>query len=230
MKRVCVILQARLNSERCPQKMIRPFAGTTLFDIACSKLSKLNTHSIFGNIVSIHEPELFQIANKYPNISFFYRSYESANCDNGLTNIYEWWDQLPFTHAIMFNPCLPFLSLDTIQKFIDDFIESDTDGCFGVISKKDYFWNTKGDMLNEWPTGQDLLNTKAVDTTYQAAHALYAGKLEDIGRGIWMGDWRENPPVLYSLNEEECLDIDYEWQFKMLEQLYANEEFRSRYV
>jgi spore coat polysaccharide biosynthesis protein SpsF (cytidylyltransferase family) len=31
---VLVIVQARLNSERVPQKMIRPFHDTTLFEIA----------------------------------------------------------------------------------------------------------------------------------------------------------------------------------------------------
>ena len=30
---VCVIVQARMGSERVPGKMIKPFAGTTIMDI-----------------------------------------------------------------------------------------------------------------------------------------------------------------------------------------------------
>ena len=37
---VCVIVQARLGSQRIPKKMIKPFAGSTLLDILFSKLTK----------------------------------------------------------------------------------------------------------------------------------------------------------------------------------------------
>ena len=37
---VAVIVQARLSSERCPQKMIRPFADKTLTQITCEKILK----------------------------------------------------------------------------------------------------------------------------------------------------------------------------------------------
>ena len=35
---VCVLVQARLGSQRVPGKMLRPFAGTTLIDILFKKL------------------------------------------------------------------------------------------------------------------------------------------------------------------------------------------------
>ena len=37
---ILFIVQARVNSERAPQKMIRPFAGTNLFDIALKKIKQ----------------------------------------------------------------------------------------------------------------------------------------------------------------------------------------------
>ena len=30
---ICFIVQARLNSQRVPQKMIKPFAGSNLFEL-----------------------------------------------------------------------------------------------------------------------------------------------------------------------------------------------------
>ena len=31
------------------------------------------------------------------------------------------------------------------------------------------------------------MNTKLVEKTYEAAHVLYAGKMDTIGNDIWMG-------------------------------------------
>ena len=33
MKKICIIVQARLSSTRIPRKMIKPFGNTTLLDI-----------------------------------------------------------------------------------------------------------------------------------------------------------------------------------------------------
>ena len=70
---ICFIVQARLNSERVPQKMIKPFVGTTLTDLV---LQKLITSMIPNNQIylSAHEQELINIGNKYP-INIWKRSY-----------------------------------------------------------------------------------------------------------------------------------------------------------
>ena len=56
IKDVLVVVQARLNSERVPQKMIRPFNDTSLFEIAIKKIlaSKLIPKDNF--YVSVYEP------------------------------------------------------------------------------------------------------------------------------------------------------------------------------
>jgi CMP-N-acetylneuraminic acid synthetase len=55
----------------------------------------------------------------------------------------------------------------------------------------------------------------------EAAHCLYAGRMDLIERGIWMGKFTSsNDPVLYRMKEEECFDIDYAWQFELAEALY----------
>ena len=67
------------------------------------------------------------------------------------------------------------------------------------------------------------MNTKTVQITYEAAHCLYAGHLDKIGEQVWMGDFSSNGSIeLFPMNEEEVLDIDYEWQFKLCESLWKN--------
>jgi len=207
--------------------MNRCFAGTTLFDIACRKLQILTKDYNIPTIVSVYEPELVNIAEKYNQVNIFNRSKASSECDNGVDVMFEWWSclaQWGFKRVIMFNACMPFLKVETIKSFYDECVKDDLECAFGVIPLKDYFWNTEGTMLNKWPEGQDLFNTKAVGVTYKAAHALYCGLTAPIGDGVWMCKLPKESHKLekFPVNEQECLDIDYEWQFKALEELYRS--------
>jgi len=75
-------------------------------------------------------------------------------------------------------------------------------------------------MLNKWPKGEDVMNTKKVEPTLVAAHCLYASSLNLIKEGKWMGNFTPGSPELYPVPEEETFDIDEEWQFKVAEILY----------
>lgn len=213
---ICVIVQARLGSERIPNKMLKSFAGTTLFEniintIQNTKLAKNNFY------VSVFEQELKDIANN-KNIKIFHRSKKSAESEGiNIKEIYEWWNKLPFEYVILVNGCNPFLKPETIDKFILQYINSNNDGMFGVISKKNYFWNRNGNLLTPWPN-TEVMNTKRVGDTYEAAHCLYASRLDIIGKGNWMGDL--NDIVLYPMDNFEVFDIDYQWQFDMSEEMY----------
>ena len=218
---IAIIIQARLGSQRVPQKMIRPFAGTTLTDIALKKVKQCKTFP-FGNFyLSAWEPELKQIA--YDNsVNIYNRSEASAKSEGTpMTEMYEWWNKLPHTYGILINACAPFLKPETIDSFVLEYANSNSDGMFGVIEKKNYFWNGQGNILT--PLSEAVMNTKTVQTTYEAAHCLYAGRLDKIGQGIWMGDFNTPGDIeLFPMEEKEVLDIDYEWQFKMCEKLYED--------
>ena len=215
---VAVLIQARLSSQRCVRKMIRPFAETTLMDIILKKLekSKIPNKNVW---CSVHETELKTLCSNYP-FNVFERSEESAMSEGTpLTEIYEWWDKLPHKNVVLINACCPFVTVDTIDSFFEDYLKSDSDGMFAVMEKKNYFWDQDGTFLT--PLTEDVMNTKTAKIIKEAAHCLYAGSLENIGRGIWMGDFNVPGEIeLWSIPEEECLDIDYEWQFNMCESLY----------
>ena len=92
---ICVLVQARLGSQRVPQKMIRPFAGTTLMDICLEKLSASSYIPSENIISSVYEPELVEISERYP-VQIFNRSEQSANSEGTpMTEMYEWWDKIP---------------------------------------------------------------------------------------------------------------------------------------
>ena len=82
------------------------------------------------------------------------------------------------------------------------------------------------DVLNKF-FGDDkylaTLESKFVETCYEAAHSLYAGTMEDIQKEIYMGSFKKpNDPKFFIMDEIECFDIDWPWQFEIAEKLYLN--------
>ena len=188
---ICLIVQARLGSQRCPNKMIRPFANSTLTDIAIDKVLGSNSEG------------------------------------TPMTEIFEWWDKLPYKYVLMLNACCSLLTTETVDSFIKHYLQTDSDGLFGVIEKKNYFWNTNGELITPWPDGEAILNTKMVGTTLEAAHCLYAGSMPALGENVWMGDYTLNNPELFVVPEEETFDVDYEWQFGIAETLYKAKQSKQ---
>ena len=191
-----------------------------MFELILSKLLKSKIIPKQNIIASVYENELKQIANNL-NINIYNRSYESANNDNSLQKIYEWHDKIPFKYVIKVNGCSPLLKIETIDSFTQQFIKQKEENLFGVIETKDYYWNKNGKLITPWPKNQTIMNTKAVETTYKAAHVLYASKIDLIKDNKFMGNFQKEQGIkLYPINELECFDIDYEWQFKMGEKLF----------
>ena len=219
---VCILVQARLSSQRCNRKMIRPFAETTLMDICLKKLvdSKIPNKNIW---VSVYEDELIELCKKYP-INIFYRSRKSAMSEGTpMTDMYEWWDKIDYKNVVFINACAPFLKKETIENFFYDYLKTRNNGMFGVIEKKNYFWDKNNTFLT--PLKEAVMNTKTADPIKEAAHCLYASSLKSIGQGIWMGRFNVQDEItLWSMKEEETLDIDYEWQFKRYELIYRSEK------
>jgi len=216
---ILFICQARLESQRVPRKMIRPFCGTTLIDILIRKVKQSSMIPFENLYLSVCDDELINIGNKH-NVNIFKRSRESALAENSIQLIYEWHDKLPYKYIILLSACNPLLSVQTIDDFVKAYISNDKGGMFGVISKKQYFWDENGKMISSWPLHQKIMNTKTMNITYEAGHCLYASKMDIIKNGYWMDDKLPPEPELFVMEEMEAFDIDYEWQFTLGERLY----------
>jgi spore coat polysaccharide biosynthesis protein SpsF len=87
IKDVCVLIQARLGSQRVPGKMLRPFAGTTLVDILFEKLKKSSVIPKENIYFSAYEEELKDVGKKH-GINIFNRSKESAFSEGELNMLF----------------------------------------------------------------------------------------------------------------------------------------------
>ena len=216
-KDLCIVIQSRLSSERLPAKMLKPLGDTNLFQLAIRKVKESGI-PMEDFYVSVYEPELIEVALG-EQVNIFERTKESATAESEVGTMFEWYNKLPYKHVMMINPCLPFLKPETIKKFYDTFKISGVVSMFAVTKKKNYYWNADYELVTPWPDGQELLNTKAVEHTYEAAHALYGSPMDLIGEGKFMGDhegnWKRGNPILMPIEEEEAFDIDYPWQFEL---------------
>jgi len=175
--------------------------------------------------LSVMDNELIEIAKKY-KVNYFIRSEESTQEPVTLPKVFEWHNRLPYKYFIIINACNPILKIETIDKFVSQFLESNSRGQFGVFEKKTFLFNNEGVMINKF-FGDDkylaTLETKFVETCYEAAHSLYAGTMEDIGKEIYMGSFKKpKDPEFFIMEEIECFDIDWPWQFEIAEKLYLN--------
>lgn len=215
---ICILVQARMGSQRVSRKMLRPFADTTLMDILFNKLTKSTVLPKSNIYLSAYEDELIDVGKKH-GIQIFHRSRESAYAETDMKLIYEWHDRLPFKYVVLISACNPLLTIETIDNFLQKFIESDREGAFAVFEKKTYYWDQQGKPITDWQ-GASIMNTKNVQPVYEAAHCLYASRLDIISEGYWMDTNYPPQPELFVMQELEAFDIDYEWQFKLGEQLF----------
>ena len=227
LNKICFILQARVNSSRLPGKMIKPFAGTSLIEIAIDKLKK----STFPNdniILSVNDPELIDIASRN-NIKIYNRSKNSTRNDDvnpfTLTEVLEWWDKLDYEYYMLMNACNPLIEIETLNSFIEDFISTPSDGLFTVVEHKRFFYKSDGSIFQKFHGNEDqkiTFNTKFVEPIYSGG-PLRGGKLSDIGKNVYIGSFKEkNNPLMTIYPSDQYIDIDYDWEFKTAEQLYIN--------
>ena len=141
---VAIVIQARLSSQRIPQKMIRPFAGTTLTDIFLEKVKQCKSFPMRNFYFSAYEDQLIEKASKH-HVNVFKRSKESAMSEGTpMSLMYEWHDKLPHKYVILINACVPFLKPSTIDSFVEAYLQTEKTGLFAVMEKKNYFWNNDG--------------------------------------------------------------------------------------
>lgn len=226
---ICVIIQARKNSTRVPNKMLKPFADLTLFEIAVKKVLMADSIPNKNFYLSIMDDEFFEIAHRL-GVNTHERSLKSVKEPVELKDVFEWqnWLSKRYKYFILINACNPILHIKTINRFFKEFIESSSNGMFGVFEKKTFLFDSNHNMMNDF-YGDDkylaTLETKFVETTYEAAHSLYAGKIDDLKNNVYMGTFKEKGnPDFFVMDEIECFDIDWPFQFEVAEVMYKNKK------
>jgi CMP-N-acetylneuraminic acid synthetase len=215
---ICFIVQARLDSKRMPKKMAKEFCGKTLLDITIEKLVDSKVIPNSNVYISLYDEELKQISSRY-DVNIFNRSKNSVSESKEPRVVSEWCWMLPHKYFVTINACAPLLKIETIERFVTDYLHSESENMFAVFQKKNLIWDGDKNLIVKYPGS---LDTKLIDIVYEAAHCLYAGSKEQMSNNIYLGNFTKNNPELWVMDELESFDIDYQWQFDVAEILYKN--------
>ncbi len=215
MKTITIYTNARTSSHRCKNKLLRPFANTTLIDIALKRLKTLSEK--YNVIFAAHEDLLIEKAQQY-DVPFYRRSYKSSVAEDNIQDVYEVMGGLESEYVAFFNPCCPFVSVERISEAVDTFLSSDSLSLACVSKAREWMFFQDGNIVLDMST----YNTKTCDYLWQVTHALniYPRKRFFYDGIIWKGV--PNDPELFELNRLESMDVDYEDEFYACEQMYKN--------
>ncbi len=170
MKSVSVVTNARIKSTRIPQKMTRAFDDTTLIEIALKKLNKMD---FFENrFLAVAEKELMEYAKPYNNVEILKRDEEAvAKGVHSQIVTFGHYLNIPSDYVFVFNPCLPFITIDTIRKAFDYFQNTDFPSYTASVPTRDWIFDSKGNSL----TNKDpkFASTMAGEVFYKGAHAFH---------------------------------------------------------
>ena len=221
MKKISAIINARLNSSRMKNKMIRPFYDTDLLEIA---LEKLNQLSYFDHrFIAIAEESLINKASKYRNIEVLKRNKESVESGPHHPMItFEHYTRVPTEYFFVINSCAAFLSLDSIRKAYDIFQETDYRAYISAVETRDWIFDLQGKPLTH-RNPNTFQNTSDGEVYLRATHAFYIANRnyfsENDGK-LW--DLKINDPYLIRMPLEESFDVDTELDFEVSELVYKN--------
>lgn len=211
---VAVFLNVRMQSRRCPGKMLRPFAESTLLDICLEKIDGLGwPRTWFG----AWEEPLLERAGRYPRLAVYRRSRESALSDSDPHRIFEILNAIDTPHVMWVNPCAPMLRVETLAAALDFFLAGEQRSLTAVRALGGWFYSADGRPLND--TGGNV-DTMLSTPIFQVAHAFHIYDRRRMLEGGRPWPNTGGDPYLFQIPEAEAHDIDTEEEFETVEYLY----------
>lgn len=179
-----------------------------MFDICCQKLQYIT--SVYGipTYVLICDEPLIKIANKYPKVIIKYREKSTVEAEGPLQFIYKDILDVAEDYLVFLNPCLIFLSCETIVNKIKEFNDSNKEYGTTVKQFKNWLWdNNKAVNYIDYKR----LTTKEITPLLQCAHCFHIFNKNNF---IEDGYMLKEDLCLLEIPEEETIDIDTKEEYE----------------
>jgi len=203
LKHVGIFVPARLSSQRLPNKQTLPIGDTCMFEICCKKLDYIKSYYGLNTYVLVCDKELIDIAKKYPNVQIIIRHPATAEAETPLRFIFKDILGVPEKYLMFLNPCLIFLTPQTIISSIGQFLASKKE--YGTSVKRFQNWLWDKDINVKTDIDYQKLTTKEIDPLYQAAHCFHIFNKELFKLDGYM---LKDDLALIEIPEEQTIDID----------------------
>lgn len=219
MRPITAVINARLQSSRTKSKMVRPYCGTDLLEIALEKLDGLDFFE--HRYLAVAEEELACKADRYPNVEVLHRKQEAvAPGPHPPLTTFEHYTRIPTEYFFVINSCAAFLSVDTIRHAYDVFQETDYRSYIAVERTRDWLFSAEGEALTHRDPG-GFQNTSDGDYFLRATHAFYIANRDYFAANdgqLWT--LQRDDPYLIEMPGQEAIDVDTDLEFEVSEYLY----------
>lgn len=213
------VIQARMGSERCKNKMLRDFAGSNLITLALEKYSRPT--EAFKLYFAAYEDELLSIGGNF-NCELIKRKKDSVESEK-IEVIMNYLAEIEEESVIFINPCHVFLKLETIERAVAEFKKKQAISMTAVVKSHTWYYFMDGRAINFLdPTN---INTKMTEPVYEVTHAFHIFNRRRFLEHHYFWTHQKNDPVFFETAEIEAIDIDTELDFIKAESLYLRERF-----
>ncbi len=217
MKTISAVINARKGSTRLENKLLRPFAKSSLIEIA---LSKLNSMDFFENrYLAVAESDFINLLDNYPNVSHLPRKQEAVKKGiNPLNITFAHYLNVDSDYVFVFNPCLPCITLETIKSAYDYFQKSNYQSYTSVIPTGDWIFDNSGKPLTN--TNPSNATTNKNTSFFKACHAFHIINVNRFRTNKLLWDFKINDPHLVEIPSGEAVDVDTLHEFYLAEKLF----------
>lgn len=193
--------------------MLRRFAGSSLAEIALRKLAEVDAEERYFCVGEQPLIELFERIRP-PGVKLLERSPEAVQGDAPQLVINAHYARAGTTHIAFMNACHPFLLPRTLTRAIARIKDDRTlDALTSTVARRDWLYAEDGRPLLDVDLG--IGDTKRSPLVHRVAHAFHIFPRERFLAGEPI--FRDVPgdPHLFSISEEEAIDIDTELEFSI---------------
>lgn len=218
MNKIVAVVPMKLNSQRLPQKNIRPFTN-----------GRPLCYYILDTLLAIPEIDEVYVYCSDPNIQFyipqgvrFLARSKSLDLDTTKMNevLLSFANEVASDIYVMTHTTAPFVTSGSIQRGLQAVYSGTYDSAFAVKKLQDFLWKDGQPFnysLDEIPRTQDL------EPLYEETSGFYIYRSEVIrnfNRRIG------NTPYMVEVGEVESIDIDEAEDFQIADAVY-NHLFRK---
>lgn len=217
MTSISVIINARTTSSRLPRKLVRPFAGTTLIDIALAKLDQMDfaAHRYFA----VAEEELAKYAKPYRNVEILWREPDAVKPGYNPHEVqYAHYKKIESEYFIWMNACCPLLGVETIRMAAEEVARSRHNSYTSVIKTTDWIFDLDGTPLTN--KDADMVSTAHSPIFYRVAHVFHIFNRPFFERTGRLWTLEPNDPCPIEVPEEEIFDVNTPLEFRIAEAAY----------
>ena len=216
MKNIAIVINARLQSTRCPKKHIRDLGGTTLIDECLKKVESLQ--GVEEKYLATVEEELIAKLGSYFTINHLSRQHESITKGQVPFEIaFKHYEKANSDYIMIINPCQPLIDPKEYQKAIDWFKKVEHSGAVSVVKKRNYFFSEDGSPANFDMSSR--LCSRSGPAMLVCSHSfMFFKKQYFIDNGVlWPNVFGD--PFPYVIPDENLFDVDTNEDFNILKKI-----------